>query len=268
MKKLGIIGCGNMGGAMLRKALQAGLLPAEEVIAADHNEALLLGLKKELGISVTGDNRHAAAAECVLLAVKPQYIQDVAAEIAGHIAKDALILSIVTGKDLRVLGRLLGNEQAHIIRIMPNTPALVGEGVLAACRSPQVTQQEWGFAQKLLSAMGMTEEVPESLMDAITGVSGSAPAFAFLFLEALADAGVRGGLPRGMAQRFAAQVLLGSAKLALETGRHPGELKDMVTSPAGTTIEGVAVLERHGFRFSVMDAVDAAIRRAKSFHEE
>ena len=166
------------------------------------------------------------------------------------------------------MGRLLGNEQAHIIRIMPNTPALVGEGVLAACRSPQVTQQEWSFAQKLLSSMGMTEEVPESLMDAITGVSGSAPAFAFLFLEALADAGVRGGLPRGMAQRFAAQVLLGSAKLALETGRHPGELKDMVTSPAGTTIEGVAVLERHGFRFSVMDAVDAAIRRAKSFHEE
>lgn len=252
---------------MLRQALRAGILAAGDVIVSDHNEALLLDLEKELGISVTGDNRRAAAAACVLLAVKPQYIRDVADEIAGYIEKDALILSIVTGNDLQTLRGLLGNEQAHIIRIMPNTPALVGEGVLAACRSAQVTQQEWDFAQKLLSCMGMTEEVPESLMDAITGVSGSAPAFVFLFLEALADAGVRGGLPRSMAQRFAAQVLLGSAKLALETGKHPGELKDMVTSPAGTTIEGVASLEQHGFRFAIMDAVDAAIQRAKSFHK-
>lgn len=267
MKKLGIIGCGNMGGAMLRKILEAEILAPEDVIVSDPNEAVLAGLKKELGISTTTDNRCAAAATCVLLAVKPQYIQAVASEIAGLVAKDALILSIVTGNDLRTLSGYLQNDQAHIVRVMPNTPALVGEGVLAACRSPQVTREEWAFAMELLSCMGLAEEVPEGLMDAITGVSGSAPAFAFLFLEALADAGVRGGLPRAMAQRFAAQVLLGSAKLALKTGMHPGELKDMVTSPAGTTIEGVAALERNGFRFAVMDAVDAAIQKAKSFHD-
>ena len=165
-----------------------------------------------------------------------------------------------------MLHSLLGGGR-HIVRIMPNTPAMVGEGVLAACRSESVTEEEWAFAMNLLSCMGLAQEVPENLMDAVTGVSGSSPAFVFLFLEALADAGVRGGLPRAMAQRFAAQVLIGSGKLALETGLHPGQLKDMVTSPAGTTIEGVAALEKDGFRAAVMDAVDAAIRKSRAMRE-
>lgn len=266
MLKFGIIGCGNMGGAMLRQLLNAEIYAPEEIIAADKNAELRAKIKSELGVNVTADNTDAAKAPVLLLAVKPQFIRDVGKEIAPAIRADGLILSIVAGYELRMLRELLGAPEAHIVRVMPNTPAMVGEGVLAACRGENVTDQEWQTAMRLLSCMGLAEEVPESLMDAVTGLSGSSPAFAFLMIEALADAGVRGGLPRATALRFAAQVLAGSGKLALETGLHPGALKDMVTSPAGTTIEGVAALERGGFRAAVMDAVDAAIQKSKSFH--
>ena len=266
MIKLGIIGCGNMGGAMLRQMLKAEIFTPEEVMISDKNPNLRAQLKTELGVNVTYQNAEAAAAPVLLLAVKPQFIQAVGQEVAGTVKPEALVISIVAGYDLHMLHALLNNETAHIIRVMPNTPAMVGEGVLAACRGQYVTDNEWTLGMKLLGCMGMAEEVTESLMDAVTGLSGSSPAFVFLFLEALADAGVRGGLPRATAQRFAAQTLLGSAKLALETGRHPGELKDMVTSPAGTTIEGVAALERNAFRSAVMEAVDAAIQKSKSFH--
>ncbi len=268
MFKLGIIGCGNMGGAMLRQMLKAGLFTPEEVIVSDKNPSLRAQLKSELGVNVTYRNEEATAATTLLLAVKPQFVREVGAEIAGAVNPSALIISIVAGYDLAMLHALLQSDAAHIIRVMPNTPAMVGEGVLAACRGQHVTDEEWKLGMKLLSCMGMAEEVTENLMDAVTGLSGSSPAFVFLFLEALADAGVRGGLPRATAQRFAAQTLLGSAKLALETGKHPGQLKDMVTSPAGTTIEGVAALERNAFRSAVMEAVDAAIQKSKSFHQE
>lgn len=264
MIKLGIIGCGNMGGAILRQILKAGILKNNEVIASDMNQELREKLQKELGIITTADNAAAAKAPCVLLAVKPQFIRAVGADIKSAINPDTLILSIVAGYTLQMLHDLLESPGASIVRVMPNTPAMVGEGVLAACRGQHVKEEQWQFSKSLLQCMGLLEEVPESLMDAVTGLSGSSPAFVFLFMEALSDAGVRAGLPRKTAQRFAAQVLLGCGKLALETGLHPGQLKDMVTSPAGTTIEGVAALEKHGFRFAVMDAVGAAVERSKS----
>lgn len=266
MIKLGIIGCGNMGGAMLRQMLKSGMFTPEEILVADQNAALRSALSQELCVAVTAENAQAAAAPCLLLAVKPQFMPAVGADIAGHVKPDALVISIAAGYDLGMLKALMQNDKAHIIRVMPNTPVLVGEGVLAACRNEHVTEEEWAFAFRLLSCMGMAEEMPERLMDAVTGLSGSSPAFVFQFLEALADAGVRGGLPRAAAQRFAAQTLLGSARLALETGLHPGQLKDMVTSPAGTTIEGVAALEKNGFRYAVMEAVDAAIQKSRSLH--
>ena len=267
MLRLGIIGCGNMGGAMLRQMLKAGVFSADEVLVSDHSQEVRSRLEKELGVHTVCDNRQAAALPYLLLAVKPQYAQEVCREIADSVSADTLVLSIVTGLELSRLCEILNHERLHLIRVMPNTPALVGEGVLAACRGKEVTEEEWAFAMKALSSMGVAEEVPEHLMDAVTGVSGSSPAFAFLFLEALADAGVRAGLSRAVSQRFAAQVLAGSGKLALETGLHPGQLKDMVTSPAGTTIEGVAALEKAGFRSAVLEAVDAAVRKAKSFHK-
>lgn len=264
MTKLGVIGCGNMGGAMMRMIVKAGILEPDEILAADISQAQRTKLEADTGIVTTSDNRAAAQAPRLLLAVKPQFLPQVAEEIKSAVNQDTLILSIVAGYSLGMLSQALGNSEAHIVRIMPNTPAMVGEGVLAMCRGGNVTEEEGRFAHTLLSCMGLVEEVSENLMDAVTGVSGSSPAFVFLFMEALADAGVRAGLPRAMAQRFAAQVLAGSGKLALETGMHPGALKDMVTSPAGTTIEGVAALEKNGFRFAVMEAVDAAVQKSKA----
>ena len=266
MIRVGIIGCGNMGGAILRQWLKAGMFRPEEVIAADKNVELREKLKTELGVNVTADNREAAQAPFLVLAVKPQYAPAVGQEIEGAVKQDALVLSIMAGYDLKMLHELLKNDQAHIIRVMPNTPAMVGEGALAACRGKHVTDAEWKRGMELLSCMGLTEEAEEKWMDAVTGLSGSSPAFVFMFLEALSDAGVRAGLPRALASRLAAQTLVGSGRLAQETGLHPGQLKDMVTSPAGTTIEGVAALEKGGFRAAVMDAVNAAVQKSKSFH--
>ena len=266
MAQLGIIGCGNMGGAILRQWLQSGVFKPEDVIAADKNPAQREKIHEECGVAVTEDNGLAAQASMVLLAVKPQFAKAVGAEIAAKARRDALYFSIIAGYDLGMLHGLLQNSEAHIVRVMPNTPAMVGEGVLAACRDPQVTEEEWHRALQMLDCLGLTEEVTEGQMDAVTGLSGSAPAFAFMFIEALADAGVRAGLPRGMAQRFASQVLAGSGKLALKTGLHPGALKDMVASPAGTTIEGIAALEKSAFRSAVIEAVGAAVEKSKSFH--
>lgn len=265
MYRLGFIGCGNMGGAMLQKMLKAGLFQPEEVIVSDISSAIRDQWQQEWHIHVTDDNRTAAQAEILFLGVKPQYLAAVADEIKGVIRKDTLIISIVMSYSLEKLSEMLNIPQSAIVRVMPNTPALVGEGVLAACRNALVSDEQWRLAMEMLSCMGLAREVDEKLMDAVTGVSGCGPAFCFLFIEALADAGVRGGLTRKMALEFAAQTLLGSAKMLLETGKHPGELKDMVTSPAGATIEGVAALERNGFRYAAIEAVDAAIKRAKSF---
>lgn len=265
MYKVGFIGCGNMGGAMLKKMLNAGIFRPEEVIVSDKNPELRTQWAEAWGVHVTDDNREAAAAEIVYLAVKPQFLRAVLKEITDCISEKTLIVSIVMSFDLKLLAELLGIPGLPIVRVMPNTPALVGEGVLAACKNEYVNEALWDKTMEMLSCMGLAREVQENLMEAVTGVSGCGPAFAFLFMEALADAGVRGGLTRKMALEFAAQTLLGSAKMLLETGKHPGELKDMVTSPAGATIEGVAALEKNGFRYAAIEAVEAAIRRAKSF---
>ena len=265
MHKIGFIGCGNMGGAMLKKMLDTGLFSSSDVIIADKSKEIRDMWEKEWGIATTADNIKAVDAEIIYLAVKPQFLSDVAKEIAAAIPRNALIISIVMSYDLSRLTEILQNTALPIVRVMPNTPALIGEGVLASCRNEFVSSEQWEMALKMLSCMGIAREIPENLMEAVTGVSGCGPAFACLFMEAMADAGVRGGLPRKMAQEFAAQTLLGSAKLLLETGKHPGELKDMVTSPAGATIEGVAALEKNGFRNAVIEAVDAAIKRAKAF---
>jgi len=265
MYQLGFIGCGNMGGAMLKKMLNTGLFQPENVIISDKNADVRNQWAKDWGVNVTDDNREAAKAEILFLAVKPQFLRNVTNEIKDCISENTLFISIVMSFDLQLLSQILELPKSSIVRVMPNTPALVGEGVLAACRNEYVSKEQWDKTMEMLSCMGLAREVSENLMEAVTGVSGCGPAFAYLFMEALADGGVRGGLTRKMALEFAAQTLLGSAKMLLETGKHPGELKDMVTSPAGATIEGVAALEKNGFRYAAIEAVEAAIRRAKSF---
>lgn len=256
MMKLGFIGTGNMAGAIMGGIIQKGIFRPEQIIGADISEAGRQKAKEAYGIEVTEDNRKAAAAEVLILSVKPQFYADAIAEIRDCIRDDQLVITIAPGKTLSWLEEQFG-KRVKIVRTMPNTPALVGEGMTAACVNQYVTEEEKAYALKILNAFGKVELVPEHLIDAVVAVSGSAPAYVFMFIEAMADAAVAEGMPRAQAYEFAAQAVYGSAKMVLETGKHPGELKDMVCSPAGTTIEAVRVLEERGFRSAVMEAMRA-----------
>ena len=202
-----------------------------------------------------------AGSDLVFLAVKPNQIKNIINLVKNFISPEKIIVSILPGKSLQWLGTEIG-KPTKLIRTMPNTPALVG-GMTGVCANDLVTEEELQLVLTLLKSFGRAEVVPEYLMDTVTGVSGSSPAYVFLFLEALADAAVAEGMPRKQAYEFAAQSVLGSAKMLLETGMHPGELKDMVCSPGGTTIEAVAVLERENLRSAVIDATRACIRKSK-----
>lgn len=256
MMKLGFIGTGNMAGAIMGGIIKNQIFRPEEIIGADISEAGREKTKEAYGIEVTGDNRKAADSEVLILSVKPQYYADAIAEIKDCVRDDQLIITIAPGKTLAWLEEQFG-KPVKIVRTMPNTPALVGEGMTAACVNQYVTEEEKAYALKILSSFGKVEVVPEHLIDAVVAVSGSAPAYVFMFIEAMADAAVAEGMPRAQAYEFAAQAVYGSAKMVLETGKHPGELKDMVCSPAGTTIEAVRVLEEKGLRSAVIEAMRA-----------
>lgn len=256
MMKLGFIGTGNMAGAIMGGIIQKGIFRPEQIIGADISEAGRRKAKETYGIEVTEDNRKAAAAEVLILSVKPQFYADAIAEIRDCIRDDQLVITIAPGKTLSWLEEQFG-KRVKIVRTMPNTPALVGEGMTAACVNQYVTEEEKAYALKILDSFGKVELVPEHLIDAVVAVSGSSPAYVFMFIEAMADAAVAKGMPRTQAYEFAAQAVYGSAKMVLETGKHPGELKDMVCSPAGTTIEAVRILEKKGFRSAVIEAMRA-----------
>ncbi|MCM1136589.1 MAG: pyrroline-5-carboxylate reductase [Clostridium sp.] len=261
--KIGFIGCGNMGGAMMRGILQSGKGRKEEMMASDMLPELLSAREEELGILTTGDNKKAAEfAEILFLAVKPQYYQSVIAEIRDVISEEKIIVTIAPGKTLEWLAGEFG-KKVKIIRTMPNTPAMVGEGMMGMCLNEHVTGEDMAFVRDICSGFCRTEIVGENLMDVVTAVSGSSPAYVFMFIEAMADAAVADGMSRAQAYKFAAQAVLGSAKMVLETGKHPGELKDMVCSPGGTTIEAVRVLEEKGMRSAVFEAMKACVKKSR-----
>lgn len=245
-----------MAGAIMGGIIQKGIFRPEQIIGADISEAGRRKAEETYGIEVTEDNRKAAAAEVLILSVKPQFYADAIAEIRDCIRDDQLVITIAPGKTLSWLEEQFG-KRVKIVRTMPNTPALVGEGMTAACVNQYVTEEEKAYALKILDSFGKVELVPEHLIDAVVAVSGSSPAYVFMFIEAMADAAVAEGMPRTQAYEFAAQAVYGSAKMVLETGKHPGELKDMVCSPAGTTIEAVRILEKKGFRSAVIEAMRA-----------
>ncbi|MGN0240235.1 MAG: pyrroline-5-carboxylate reductase [Candidatus Weimeria sp.] len=261
-KKIGFIGAGNMGSAMIKGIISNGLASKDEVIASCHTSETKERLSAELGIEMTLDNRAAADADIVFFAVKPAVLPEVAAEVKDSLRAEQLIISVAAGFDMEKLHATIGKD-LHIIRTMPNTPAMVGEAMSALCTDDIVTPDERKTALELFESFGRAEFVDEKLMDAVTGVSGSSPAFIYMVIEAMADAAVAEGMPRKQAYIFAAQSVLGSAKMVLETGKHPGELKDAVTSPAGTTIEGVAALERDGLREAMIDAVRTASKKSR-----
>lgn len=261
--KLGFIGLGNMANAMLGGVLKRGMVKPEEVIASARTEETRRKAEEQFQITVSSHNCEVAGcADILVLAVKPQVYSLVIEEIKDSIKPDSVVISIAPGKTMEWLAGLFGKDMA-IVRCMPNTPALVMEGCTGVCRNEHVSDEKMGYVMELLESFGKAYEVPEKLMDTVVGVSGSSPAYVFMFIEAMADAAVMDGMPRAQAYQFAAQSVLGSAKMVLETGMHPGQLKDMVCSPGGTTIEAVRILEEKGLRSSVIEAQKACVAKAK-----
>ena len=253
--KLGFIGCGNMGKAMLSGVLESGKCTKADVIASAKTEGTREKIKSEFDIAVTADNKEVAEfADILFLAVKPQYYAEVIDQIKDVVRNDEIVISIAPGKSLEWFDQAFG-KQLKVIRTMPNTPAMVKEGMMGMCPNALVTEEEIALVKDICDGFSETEIITENLMDVVTAVSGSSPAYVFMFIEAMADAAVAGGMPRQQAYKFAAQAVLGSAKMVLETGKHPGELKDMVCSPAGTTIQAVRVLEEKGMRSAVIEAM-------------
>ena len=261
--KIGFIGCGNMGGTMIRAMLDAGKCAPEDMMASNHSEEMLQRRKAQTGIRVTTDNREVAAfAEILFLAVKPQYYEAVITEIRDLVTADQLIVTVAPGKTLAWVAGAFGRD-LKIIRTMPNAPALVHAGMTALCPNARVSEEELAMFRELCGSFGNTEVVEESLMDVATAVGSSSPAYVFMFIEAMADGAVSAGMSRASAYKFAAQAVLGSARMVLDTGRHPGELKDMICSPGGTTIEAVRVLEEKGMRSAVFEAVRACVEKSR-----
>lgn len=267
-KTIGFIGGGNMATAIIGGILASGLAAKDQILAADKTEHALAALKERFGIRTTHSNRTAAeTADILFLAVKPHILPDVIAEIQGSIGADTLLVSIAAGKSIPSIESLFCKE-VKLVRAMPNTPALVGEGMSALCANARVSGAELTEIQSIFSSFGACEIVSESMMDTVVGVSGSSPAYVYLFIEAMADAAVADGMPRSQAYRFAAQSVLGSAKMVLETGSHPGALKDAVCSPGGTTIEAVAILEEEGLRHAVIRAQRACVQKSKALEKK
>lgn len=260
---LGFVGCGNMARAMLQGILQKKLYNSEDIIVSRRNEKALAEIKEQLSVNVTADNAEVAQkADVLVLAVKPFQFETVIGEIRDVVQEDTLVISIAAGQTMENIERLFG-KNIKLVRSMPNTPALVLEGAAGVCFNEKVNDVDKKMVMDIFSSFGIAHEVPESMMDTVVGVSGSSPAYVFMFIEAMADAAVADGMPRAQAYELAAQSVLGSAKMVLETGKHPGELKDMVCSPAGTTIEAVRVLEQKGFRSAVIEAMKACVKKAK-----
>lgn len=267
-KTICFIGSGNMGSAIISGILAAGLVKPQQIIAADLREKGLKALADAYGIRTVTDNCEAAkAADILFLCIKPNVYPAVIGQIKDSVPTQAVIVSIAAGQTIAQVEALFGRP-IHLMRIMPNTPAMVGEGMSALCPNALLEQNEIEEIAALASSFGKAEVVPESLIDAVVGVSGSSPAYVYLFIEAMADAAVADGMPRAMAYKFAAQSVLGSAKMVLETGLHPGALKDMVCSPGGTTIEAVAVLEEEGLRNAVIKAQRACSAKSKAMSEK
>ena len=260
---IGFIGLGNMAGAIIEGVLKSQQVNASDIIGSAATQKTLDNAANRYGIRTTLSNSETAReADVIVIAVKPNIVPIVLEDIKEVVDEHKLLISIAAGKTTKWITDYL-QKPVKVIRVLPNTPALVQAGASGICRNENVTDDDLRIAQGIFGSVGMTEVVSETLADAIGTVGGCTPAYVFMFIEALADAGVKWGMPRKQAYRFAAQAVYGSAQLMLQTGRNPSELKDMVCSPGGTTIEGLEALEQDGFRGAVMDAIDAAMEKTR-----
>jgi pyrroline-5-carboxylate reductase len=262
--KIGFIGLGNMATAMIGGILGTGVFNTDEVIGSSKTKETASKIAEKYKIKTGIDNKITAKeSDIIVLAVKPIYFSEVISEIKDLVDDDKLVISIAAGKSMEWIEHEFGKD-IRLVRCMPNTPAMVGEGCTCVCLKDDTSMADEEMVLNIMNSFGKAKVMPERLMDAFIGVAGSSPAYVFMFIEALADGAVASGMPRKEAYEFAAQSVLGSAKLMLDTGMHPGELKDMVCSPGGTTIEAVKVLEEKGFRASVIDAVEACVNKCRN----
>ena len=270
-KKLGFIGGGNMAEAMIKGLLSASFIEAKSIFVSEPSKPKRDALHAEYKIKVTADNCELVKkCDILILAVKPQILQEVLIDIRSLVGSDKLVISIAAGIPISIMDDALRggkNKKFSIVRTMPNTPSLVQEGVTAIASGKHVSKTDVKIAHRIFEAVGRTVDVEEGQLDAVTGLSGSGPAYIFMLIEALSDAGVKMGLSREVANALTIQTVLGSAKLARESGKPPGELKDMVTSPAGTTISGLHALEEGSLRTTMMNAVEDATLRSRELGE-
>ncbi|MFT8312825.1 MAG: pyrroline-5-carboxylate reductase [Clostridium sp.] len=263
-KNIGFIGCGNMAKAMIGGIVTSKLYSPQKIMISNPSNPSLQEVKEKFKVTTTNDNLKVAEfADILILSVKPNKYAHVIDKIKALVKSNVVIVSIAAGMSIENIKNYFGRD-IKIIRAMPNTPALVGEGMASLCRNRNVTDDEMNLVVDIFRAFGEAEIVEERLMDVVTSVSGSSPALVYMFIEALADGGVLEGLPREKAYKMAAQAVLGSAKMVLETGKHPGQLKDEVCSPGGTTIEAVYSLEKNKFRGAVIEAVKVCTEKAKN----
>ncbi|MGI6752360.1 MAG: pyrroline-5-carboxylate reductase [Anaerovoracaceae bacterium] len=261
--RIGFIGMGNMGIAILKGYLNGSNNDPRNITVYDIDEAKLEGLSDELGINVAkSESDVVRMSHMVILAIKPDVYDRVLSDISGDVKDDTIILSLAAGIKVSYIEGFF-KKNIKVVRVMPNTPALTGKGMSALCHNSHVGQEDFEKAISLFKTLGLAEPVDERLMDAVIGVSGSSPAYVYMFIEALADGAVEQGMPRKQAYTFAAQAVIGAASMVMETGIHPGELKDMVCSPGGTTIAAVGALEEKGFRDAVITAVRKAAEKSR-----
>lgn len=260
---IGFIGAGNMARAIIGGILANNVVAPAQVHASAPSDATRAKVAQDFGIATFASNAEVAAwADMVVLAVKPYMMETAIDDIVDVISPDTVVVSVAAGKTLEWIDQAFGMEM-KLVRAMPSTPALVGQGVTGICANERVSEEELSTVLAMFRSIGIVEQLSEPMIDVIGAVAGSTPAYVAMFIEALADAAVAEGMPRAQAYKVAAQAVMGSGKLALETGKHPGELKDMVCSPGGTTIEGVQILEARGMRAAVMEAIRAAIAKTR-----
>ncbi len=267
-KKIGFIGCGNMAKAIISGLVNSGLIAPANIWVCDRKPATNQAMAEQYGVTAAESPESLAREVDILFgAVKPNVILKVLKDLAGQLKKDSLVVSIAAGVTLDSLAAVLGHDR-KIIRVMPNTPSLVNEGMTSITPNVLVEPHEVDEVVGIFESFGKAAVVNEYLIHAVVGVSGSAPAYVFMFIEAMADAAVLGGMPRAQAYQFAAQAVKGAAQMVLETGKHPGELKDMVCSPGGTTIEAVKVLEEKGFRAAVINAMQQCMAKSEALSKQ
>lgn len=262
-KTIGFIGSGNMGGAIIGGVISSNLVAPTNITAADISQTALEGLKEKFGINTTTDNHQVAAnSDILFLSVKPNIYPIVIKEIKESVKADTIVVAIAAGQSINTIETLF-EKDIKLAKVMPNTPALVGEGMAAISPNKFLAEDELQDVLAIFNSIGKAQIVPEYLMDVVTGISGSSPAYVYMFIEAMADAAVAEGMPRAQAYEFSAQAVLGSAKMVLETKQHPGYLKDMVCSPGGTTIAAVCELENKGMRDAVISAVRTCTHKSR-----